>query len=69
MKAKGIKFAVDWIALNDAAGDPDALEAEVVAGYISTLLVADIFNKDPEDVALRVVRRRRKFGEGQVDNG
>lgn len=56
--------AVDWIALNDAPGDEDALKPGVISGTISVLLVADLFDKQPLAVAKEVVRMRRKFQKG-----
>jgi hypothetical protein len=55
MKMQGIKFAVQWIADNDEPGDRDV---ESVAGYTSTILVADLFEKDRFDIARRIVRAR-----------
>jgi hypothetical protein len=52
---------VDWIALNDEAGSSEALAAEVVAGYISTMLLADLFGRDRDEVARAIVRRRREL--------
>lgn len=52
--------AVEWIAFNDAAGD-EASEEEV-AGFVSTLLVADVFNKQPQKVAKDILRFRKKHG-------
>lgn len=44
--------AVRWIADNDATGDNDSVE--VVSGYISVVLVADLFGADPWKVAVDV---------------
>lgn len=46
---------VAWIAEND---EPDSLDLDDVAGFISTLLLADLWGKDPEVVAEDVVRYR-----------
>jgi hypothetical protein len=58
------RHGVDWIALNDNAGEdtPSNPEAEGnVASYISTSLLADLFDKKNDDVARDVMRARRKF--------
>jgi len=56
MPAKGIKYAIEWIALNDAAGDNQS--AEDMVGYVSVALVADLFDKSPEEIAQRVFEKR-----------
>ncbi len=55
-KRPSLREAVQWIALNDAAGDDDL--PELMAGYISVLLVADLFGKEPIDIARRVYTER-----------
>lgn len=55
MRHASYRRGVEWIALNDEAGSSDA---EDVAGYISTLLLADLFGVEPERVARDVVRYR-----------
>lgn len=52
--------AVLWVAHEDDAGG--GADPETVASYVSTVLVADLFGADPEDVAADVVRERRKAG-------
>lgn len=52
--------AVQWIALNDNPGDDEGVSE--IQGYISTLLVADLFGADPSLVALDVVRSRHGVG-------
>jgi hypothetical protein len=58
MTREGYKFGVAWIAENDSPGSADAQDAAVVAGYISTLLLADLFHKEPATVAQDIVRYR-----------
>lgn len=57
-KKQGYKFGVEWIALNDAAGDDEP--AEQMTGYISVALLADLFGKDAENVAKDVYAYRQK---------
>lgn len=61
-----LRDAVEWIALNDAAGDTEGLtfsEAVAeVAGLISVLLVADLWDKDPRVLARQIVRIRKQEG-------
>lgn len=54
---KGYKFAIAWIALNDSPGDNE--NAETMAGYVSVLLVADLFGKDQNQVAKDVFQYRQ----------
>lgn len=49
---------IDWIAQND---EPEDLDPETVAFYISSLLLAELFGKDPLEVGRAVVRRRKKL--------
>ncbi len=49
---------VEWIAWND---EPEDLDAEVVAEYVSTGLLADLFGKDVDEVARAVVRKRKQW--------
>lgn len=63
MKRASYRAAIEWIAANDEAGtdgpgNPDA-EANV-ACYVTTLLVADLFDADPQRIARDVMRARRK---------
>jgi hypothetical protein len=55
---QGYKFGVAWIATNDNAGSRD--DTATVASYISTLLLADLFDKDPMTVAADIVKFREK---------
>lgn len=51
------RAGIEWIAYND---EPEDLDVESVREYISTLLLAAVFDKDPIDVARAVVRAREK---------
>jgi hypothetical protein len=57
------KQAVQWIALNDNSGDNEPVED--VSGYISVALTADLFGKDPMDVAKKVVWWRKRLLKGE----
>ena len=49
--------AIAWIAMNDE----DALmDIEQVAYQPTVLLVADLFDKQPEDIAERIVKYRKE---------
>jgi hypothetical protein len=50
--------AVAWIANNDETSETDAA---VIAELISVVLVADLWRKEPEDVAADVLRARARF--------
>lgn len=63
MRRLGYRFAVEWIALNDESGGPEALDVEFVQSYITTGLVADLFGVTQERVAKDVVRYRKKHAK------
>jgi len=58
---KGIKFGVDWIAVNDEPESTDLEGPDAVSGFISVLLLADLFEKEPIDIAKRVIKRRKEL--------
>ena len=62
MKRATYRYAVDWIAENDSAGDDNALDPEVVSELITAQLVADLFDVPPEKVGRDVVRYRERNG-------
>jgi len=53
---QGYRYGVHWIAANDNAGTDDG--PEEISFYVSTLLLADLFGKDPEKVGADVDRKR-----------
>lgn len=57
MKRASYREAVRWIAVNDEPTDTDS---DSIAGYISTLLIADIFDVEPSKVANDVLRERNR---------
>lgn len=59
MPRASYRHGVAWIALND---EPDTRDPEIVSDLISTLLLADLFDKPPLDVARAVVRYRERRG-------
>jgi hypothetical protein len=54
------RAGVRWIAEND---EPLDMDVESIKGFISTLLLADLFHKDPMSVALAVLNERRAMRE------
>jgi hypothetical protein len=66
MKRASYREGVRWIAANDNAGQDrpgdDDVE-DIVSGYVSTLMLADLFDVEPERVARDVMRERRKMGD------
>lgn len=52
---------IAWIAENDGSGDQEWLALDHVSKMVTTLLVADLFKKDPEVVAKVVIRYRGRF--------
>lgn len=57
MKRASYRDGVAWIANNDEPGEEDP---EVIRGFISTLLLADIFGVPEEKVAADIVKARKK---------
>jgi hypothetical protein len=62
MKRANYRDAISWIACNDDAGGPGALNFETVRGYTSVCLIADLFGVEQKRVARDVVRYR---GQGR----
>jgi hypothetical protein len=58
MKRASYREAVAWIAINDDAGATYALDAEHLRIVVTVILIADIFGKDPVEVATDVVKFR-----------
>lgn len=50
--------AIEWIATED---EPETLDLEVVEGFITVALIADMFDKETEVVARAVVRKRKQL--------
>ena len=48
MRRASYRTGVAWVAEND---EPNELDAEIIAGFISTSLLADLFGKSVEAVA------------------
>ena len=57
MARASYRTGIAWIAWNDEPSDRDP---ESVEGYISTTLLADLFGKEPQEVAEAIVRYRVK---------
>ncbi|HUV15502.1 MAG TPA: hypothetical protein VMW28_02940 [Pelolinea sp.] len=49
------KKAVEWIANND---EPTIIDCEKIQDFITTQLVADIFHKEPNKVAVDILTHR-----------
>lgn len=60
MKRASYREAIAWIALNDSAGNDDALDPQVVSELITSVLVAELFDVPMEKVGEDVVRWRKK---------
>ena len=55
MRRASYRAGVEWIAAND---EPLGLDPESIAGYISTMLLADLFGVEPARVATDILRKR-----------
>ena len=62
-KRASYRKGVEWIALND---EPDTMDVDEIAGFISTALLADLFGKDEHEVAKAVARWRERNGTAEV---
>lgn len=60
MKRASYRDAIEWIALNDSAGDDDATDPEVAGCLVTAVLVADLFDVSSEQVGRDIVRYRKK---------
>lgn len=56
MRNKLLAQAITWIAENDNPGDDES--ADAIAGYLTTLLVADTFELEAKQVAEAVYKLR-----------
>ena len=57
MQRGSYRFAVEWIALNDNAGDGD--ESKQISGYLTVALLADLFGVLQERIAKDVLTFRK----------
>lgn len=57
---------IQWIAANDAPADDD--DREEVAGYLTVVMLASLFNKDPMDIAYDVLLIRRGTAHAANEN-
>jgi hypothetical protein len=55
-KRASYRVGVEWIGYNDEPGSNDV---EEISEFISTLLLADLFGKNPRNVAEDIVRWRQ----------
>lgn len=60
MKRASYRHAIRWIALNDSAGEDDALDPEAVSQLVTAALVVDLFAVSDERVGRDVVRERKR---------
>jgi hypothetical protein len=65
MKRASYRQGVDWIARFDASRDGDS--EGVIACYITTTLLADLFDIPPERVARDVARVRARLDAEQCE--
>ena len=54
-----IRHAIEWIAENDEPAEERESETQYM---ISVILTADLFNKEPLEIARRVINKRRALG-------
>lgn len=69
MKRASYRHAIDWIAHNDSAGDPDALDEHAAGSLTTSVLVADLFDVDSDRVGRDVVRVRRRILRQEQERG
>lgn len=56
MKRPSLKAAVEWIAHND---EPSEMDEDVMSGFPSVALIADLFGIEAIKVAQKVIRKRK----------
>ena len=66
MKRASYRDAIEWIARNDSAGDEGADDPVTVGELVTSLLVADIFDVEPDRVGRDVVRCRAKLERAET---
>lgn len=67
MKRASYREAIDWIANNDSAGDPNAGDPDSAGHLVSSVLIADIFDVSTERVGRDIVRARVRLGIIDLD--
>lgn len=60
-RAASLDAAIDWIARND---EPGSINVDEMASLVSVLLVADLWSREPEEIARKVVARRKALDRG-----
>lgn len=59
MKRVSYRAAIDWIAQNDGAGDPEAFDPVHCSAIVSAVMVSHLFDVPHEKVGRDVVARRQ----------
>lgn len=62
LRRPSYKKGLEWIAEND---EPGQVNPQIVSESISVLLLADLFCREPFDVAISVVKRRKERDKPQ----
>lgn len=62
------KHKVNWQAIGPVDEEPGDRDVDRVASYISTLLLSDLFAKDPLDIARKIVEYRERDDEDHLDS-
>lgn len=58
-----LRDAVDWIARNE---EPHQVDAAAVAGTLTCALVADLWGKERDEIARKVVRLRKQIAREET---
>lgn len=61
MKRASYGDAIDFIALNDSAGDYSAFSHYDVSGLVTVILISEIFQVSRDKVATDVIRARMEY--------
>lgn len=65
MKRASYRYGVAWLALND---EPLETDPKHIAGFVTTIMLADLFDVEPSKVAADVLKYRAKDTENHVRN-
>lgn len=57
MKRPSYRFGVEWIAMND---DPEEIDPHLIRQQMSVALLADLFGKTQDEVAMAIYKLRTK---------
>ena len=60
MKSKSKKYlkGIEWIAFND---EPEEFDLEIISSMLTVVLLSEVFNISPEDIAQDILKYRKNI--------